>query len=181
MNRTVSTLIIAAAATLALTVGASARESRCKGEITAIGSASITKAGAEKSAETNWRRTVVARYGEFMSDFAKAEDATKQCGKTLLGLTRCELRARPCPAAETTPSGAPTCSGMASPKAKCEDDILAVQTAISKKQPQCWVGEVDGVEGKDTVKAIKCVQKALKLPTTGELDNATLDALGVKL
>ena len=86
MNR-ISFVLSAVLLTL-FAAGANAKDrdrdrDRCRAEISATGTASLTQGGAEKSAEANWRRTVIARHGEFYSDFGKALDSSKQCGKTM--------------------------------------------------------------------------------------------------
>ena len=181
MNR-ITSLICSAAAMTVLSCGAMAKDrdrddhrEYCKGEISATGSAALTQSGAEKSAETNWRRTVVAKYGEFYSDFAKAKNASTQCGKTLLGLKRCEVSARPCPTAETAPTGQISCAGKSD---RCDEGVLEVQMLLGKKG--CPVEKEDGIEGSGTRSAIKCFQEKNKLKKTGEIDDTTRDALGLK-
>ncbi len=148
---------------------------RCRAEISATGTASLTQGGAEKSAEANWRRTVIARHGEFYSDFGKALDSSKQCGKTMLKLTRCEVRARPCPSELSAPSGQASCAGKSD---RCDEGVLEIQLLLGKKG--CPLEKEDGIEGNDTRKAIRCFQEKSKLKRTGEIDEATRDALGLK-
>jgi hypothetical protein len=158
------------AAMVAISVsGAAAVESKCKAMVTATGAAAPTRKGAQNKAITNWRRAVIAKYGEFYGDFDKAHHANaEQCGQTLVGLYRCEARGRPC----LEHGGVASCEGKSS---RCDTGVLEVQLLLKKKG--CPVEIEDGIEGKDTRNALKCFQRKEGLPVTGEADSRTRHAL----
>lgn len=148
--------------------------------ISEIGSAAVTEAGAKQNARTNWRRKVIFTYGETFSDFARARDGVEgPCVKTLIGLTRCEARGRPCAPENAAPSGGGgireiACDARRDSK-NCDPGTKWVQTVLN--QAGCKTS-VDGSAGKGTVAAVKCFQKKNNLPDTGDSsDPRVLQAL----
>jgi hypothetical protein len=148
---------------------------QCKDTVTATGRAAFTLNGAKSNAITNWRRDVVARYGEFYADFEKAKDANvERCGKTIIGMQRCEASAKPC-----LTGAAPSCdiapvACTSKDSANCDPSVKAVQIKLTQKG--CRTG-ADGSAGPSTAAALKCFQKKAKITESGEIDNATCAAL----
>lgn len=150
----------------------------CKGSITAIGSAALTLDGAKRNAIKNWQRAVVAKYGEFWGNFDKArESAVAPCGKTLIGLQRCEAKGRPClgerPVDSDNLPGEIECKSGDSKN--CDERVKWLQSKLAAFG--CSPGKVDGADGPNTKDAIKCAQRKLKIEENGELTSALIDKL----
>lgn len=152
----------------------------CKSDmITATGSAGFTERGAKNNAIANWRRDVVARYGEFWADFEQARDAdVSLCAHTMMKiLLRCEARGRPClvsadnssPVSVLTPV---TCKR--SDSRNCNPYIKAMQIKLTQKG--CRTG-ADGAAGPSTAAALSCFQRKANLTETGAVDLPTINAL----
>ena len=145
---------------------------KCRAEIMATGSASLTESGAKAKAIQNWRRSVIANYGEFYGSFENAKDTKVGCTKTLMGLMRCEVRGRPCPQAASVGPREIACTADDSPN--CDPGVKWAQTQLSAKG--CPT-RTDGSAGPSTSRAVLCFQRKSKISDTGDLDQATLKAL----
>ncbi|HXF54457.1 MAG TPA: hypothetical protein VNK52_10080, partial [Hyphomicrobiaceae bacterium] len=131
MLKNIARLLVGVGVLVAASPSAFAQD--CKAEVVATGRAAFTLNGAKNNAITNWRRDVVARYGEFYADFEKAKDANvERCGKTIIGMQRCEARAKPCltggPSCNITPVA---CTSKDS--ANCDPSVKAVQIKLTQK------------------------------------------------
>jgi hypothetical protein len=168
--------LLVASVGLVMVASPAAFAQQCKDTVTATGRAAFTLNGAKSNAITNWRRDVVARYGEFYADFEKAKDGNvERCGKTIIGMQRCEASAKPC-----LTGTAPTCGEIAPVACKstdskeCDPSVKAVQAKLTQKGCRTTA---DGNAGPSTVTALKCFQKKAKITESGEIDNATCAAL----
>jgi hypothetical protein len=177
MTTIISRLII----TMSLVVfGATAglAQSNCKPEVNATGSAALTQKGAEDRAISNWRRAVVLRYGEVFATYDRAEGrSVGRCGKTILGLTRCEATGRPCEVAVATDgTGGPEIACVAKKDSKnCDPFVKWVQSRLNAKLGSNL--KVDGAAGKQTQDSLRRFQRQNNLGTSGELDDKTIAAL----
>jgi hypothetical protein len=154
----------------------------CKAEITATGSAALTKPGAEEKAKTQWRRTVIARYGDFFGQFDQAKSTTERCTKTLLGLTRCEVRGQPCEATSVNVvQGTPVTNEIecnaATDSKKCIPVVKWVQTQLNAKLGANL--KPDGSAGRETEAAIRRFKKQANVvnPNNSDITDALINAL----
>jgi hypothetical protein len=184
MKRYLLALTVTAGAVLAMPTDSFAQTSgkNCKAEISATGSAALTKPGAEEKAKTQWRRTVIARYGDFYGQFDQAKSTTERCTKTLLGLTRCEVRGQPCEATTVSViSGTAVVNELecnpSTDSKKCIPVVKWVQTQLNAK-----IGanlKADGAAGRETEAAIRRFKKQSNLLNHGnsEINDALINAL----
>ena len=154
----------------------------CKPEISVTGTAALTENGAKENAKAQWRRTVFARYGDFYGSVEQAKGASERCVKTLLKLTRCELRAQPCEATVKGSSAAyDTATEIACVKGQdsvnCEPLVKWVQTRLNAKLGTNL--KVDGSARTATQAAIKRFKKERRLaqPDEADITQGLLDAL----
>ena len=148
------------------------QEVRCRAEISATGSAALTESGAKEKAIGNWRRSVIARYGEFFSNFEKARGSSvSRCAKTLLGLTRCEARGQPCEAGLTT---ANEISCDRDDSANCSPTVKWIQTRLNAKGARL---KVDGAEGEATRQALRKFKQTNGLGDDSDVTEKVLQAL----
>lgn len=171
--------------TVALAFGTSAAYAQgaagvnCKPTRTATGSAALGEAAAKASAIANWRRTVILNYGESHSEYAVAKkDGEPKCGKTMLGLTRCEVTAAPC---EKAGSGAETGPFPIDENCDPGDDrcVRIVKWVQRKlKQKGYYEKEVDGIPGEGTARAIRRYKKDKGIGgAADEIDEALVNSL----
>jgi hypothetical protein len=144
----------------------------------ATGSAALGQAAAKASAVTNWRRAVILKYGESHSDYTKAREQGENCGKTLLGLTRCEVRGSPC---ESTMAGNSSGGIEAGSDETCESErcIRVVKWVQRKLRDRGYYDrEVDGIPGEGTARAIRRYKKDKGLGgAPDEIDEALINSL----
>jgi hypothetical protein len=180
MFKRITQIAIAVGLAFSITSAASAQSRDCKPDVTATGRAALTEAGARANAITNWRRDSIARFGEFYANFDNASDSSMRCAKTLMGLQRCEAKGRPCGVAQGSPgtsAGSGDIPGIActsKDSKNCEPETKWLQSRLSAKGCKT---KIDGSEGPSTSEAVKCFQRQAKLSVTGEVDQATVDAL----
>jgi len=155
-----------------------AQEQRCKPGQTATGSASLGEAAATASAVSNWRRAVILKYGESHSDYGKARDTSKACGKTMMGLTRCEVKGAPCETASGSVGGdskyEEACEGGGDSD-RCVRVVRWVQRRLKAKG--FYNKDVDGIPGEGTAAAVRKYKKSNGLGSNDEIDDALLKSL----
>ena len=154
----------------------------CKAEITATGAAALTRTGAEEKAKTQWRRTAISRHGDFYGQFNEAKGTTERCTRTLLGLTRCEVRGQPCEATTVAViSGTAVVNEIecnpATDSKKCIPVVKWVQTQLNAKLGGKL--KADGSAGRETEAAIRRYKKQANLPNPANSDitDALINAL----
>ena len=151
----------------------------CKQEVNATGQASLTLDGAKQNAIKNWQRSVVLRYGEIFSKFDQAAPGKTAdlCGKTVLGLNRCEAKGRPCaPSGASNPTPGPVVIGPGRERdfgncdttdsADCAPVVKWVQRHLNRKIDAGL--KVDGAAGTNTQKAIRRFKSLRGLPNSND-------------
>ncbi len=176
-----SSLLRLALLTVALvftTTASYAQGMSCKPMQQATGSASLGAAAAKASAVSNWRRAVILKYGESHSDYAKAKDQGENCGKTMLGLTRCEVRGAPCETAQAGGNGGIEVGGdeNCGDSERCVRVVKWVQRKL--KDRGYYEKDVDGIPGDGTARAIRRYKKDKNLGgAPDEIDEALITSL----
>lgn len=167
----------AALATCVLAAAPASAEPKCKPSVRATGSAALTMEGAKRKAIQNWRRAVVAQYGEFYGNFDKAQDASvAPCGKTLIGLSRCEARGRPCVGEQEVDSeGLPEIMCRRSDSRNCDPHVKWLQSRLNGIG--CSPGKIDGADGPNTKSAVRCAQRKFRMEENGEVTASLVDKL----
>jgi hypothetical protein len=176
-------LMAALAFTSTASYAQGAAGANCKPMRTATGSAALGEAAAKASAIANWRRTVILNYGESHSEYAVAQkNGDPKCGKTMLGLTRCEVTAAPCEKA-----GAAQDNGginiPAGPNDECSPDadrcvkiVKWVQRRL--KERGYYDLDVDGIPGQGTAKAIRRYKRDKNIGgAPDDIDEALINSL----
>jgi hypothetical protein len=109
---------------------------------------------ARGSAEKEWKREVVTKYGERFQNWANAVCKRSECVPAAIGgLTRCSVSAIPC-------AKKPTFEGSGSAAvALSSDEVKEVQRLLKVK--------ADGNWGSGSTAALEKWQAAKKLPVTG--------------
>jgi len=162
---------------LALSTSAGFAQERCKPSQTATGSASLGESAATASAVSNWRRAVILKYGESHSDYGKAKETSKACGKTMMGLTRCEVKGAPCESTSASSGDSKyeeACDGNGDSD-RCVRVVRWVQRRLKAKG--FYNKEVDGIPGEGTAAAVRKYKKANGLGNNDEIDDAFLKSL----
>lgn len=161
---------------LAVAPPASAQD-QCKPSVKAVGAAALTMEGAKRKAIRNWQRAVIAQYGEFFGNFDKARDASvAPCGRTLIGLSRCEARGRPCLTEQTAePGEIPEIDCKRRDSRNCLPAIKWLQTRLDGIG--CSPGKIDGADGPNTNSAVRCAQRKFRQEESGEVTAALVDQL----
>lgn len=153
---------------------ANAQSYTCKSEIVATGNGALTEHGAKDKAIRQWRNQVVTQHGVFYGDFAIANDGkggvVERCARSLLGLTVCQARGRPC----LVPSGSTESECRKSDSPNCDPTVKWVQSRLVAKGFDL---SVDGSAGPRTEKAIRAFRKSAKLEDSGEIDDKLIEAL----
>lgn len=173
-----SALALALAVALCLAAGRpAAAQEDCKRSVRAVGAAALTLEGAKRKAIKNWQRAVIAQYGEFYGNFDKARDASvAPCGKTLIGLSRCEATGRPCVAAqEADQDGLPELRCRKRDSVNCDGHVKWIQSRLDAIG--CSPGKIDGAAGPNTASAIRCAQRKFGQEQSGEVTAALVDKL----
>ena len=160
----------------------------CKQEVNATGTASLTLNGAKENAVKAWTKSVVLRYGELFAKFeqAAAGKTADLCGRSTLGLHRCEAKGKPCaPGGASNPQPG-TATGTVGPRelqclpsdsSNCVGVVKWVQTRLNDK-----IGanlRPDGAEGGQTERAIRRFKRGRNLPSADDptINEALLAAL----
>ena len=171
-----------AAAALTFTATASYAQgaaANCKPVQQATGSASLGEPAAKASAVSNWRRSVILKFGESHSDYGIAQQTGQACGKTMLGLTRCEVRGAPCekPGATTGGSNPDWVDEVcATDSDRCVRIVKWVQRKL--KQKGFYAKDVDGIPGEGTARAIRNYKKDKGIGgAPDEIDDALVQSL----
>jgi hypothetical protein len=87
-----------------LAMPAEAQAQACKSRIVASGTARPTDSWARRTANSMWKRQVIAEFGEQYGELSAAKDVDYRCAGGSLG-RRCTVEATPCRVGETTSSG----------------------------------------------------------------------------
>jgi hypothetical protein len=167
-------LSLACLAVCCFSAQSSAQDVSCKREVVATGGGALTEAGAKKKAIDAWRKQVVADLGIFYGDFEQANDGKgggiERCARSLLGLTVCQARGRPCQG----PSGATEIKCDRGDSKNCDPTVKWVQSRLKAKG---YDVSVDGAAGPNTEKAISAYRKKTGVGEGGEIDEKLVGSL----
>src|SRR5579875_3855391 len=96
-----------------------------------------------------------------------------------VALAACSSSPKPAPAPAPAPVAAPAPppAPTATPEQNQADKGLVRQVQTTLKQDHMYRGRIDGAWGPMTARGVTRFQKAHSLPTTGQLDDATLSAM----
>jgi hypothetical protein len=170
-------LALAVGLMLAIAAPATAQERTCKPEITATGGGAIRDTRAKEKAVEAWRQQAVANNGIFFGNEKDANDGkgllVERCAKTLLGLTVCQARGRPCLVKQADLPNEIACIKSEDSK-NCNPTVKWVQKRLNDKGAKLTV---DGSPGKGTEAAIVKFKKANKLGDDSDIDEKLIDAL----
>lgn len=177
MPNILAKLALAAGLLLAAAMPAAAQQERsCKPEITATGGGAIRDSRAKEKAVEAWRQQAVANNGIFYGNEKDANDGkgiiVERCAKSLLGLTICQARGRPCLVKQADRPNEIACTKDDSKN--CEPDVKWIQQRLKDKG---FNVTVDGSAGKGTAKAIKEFKKKNKLGDDDEITEKLIEAL----
>jgi hypothetical protein len=168
--------IVAGLVSIAIAAPASAQERSCKPEITATGGGAIRESRSKEKAVDAWRQQAVANNGIFYGNEKDANDGkgviVERCAKSLLGLTICQARARPCLVKQADKPNEIACTKDDSKN--CEPDVKWIQQRLKDKG---FNVTVDGSAGRSTGKAIRDFKKKNKLGDDDEITEKLLEAL----
>lgn len=158
--------------------GASAN---CKPVQQATGSAALGEAAAKASAVANWRRSVILKFGESHSDFGIATSKGEACGKTMLGLTRCEVRGAPCEkTGGTTGNGNVIDAGEGEQCPVDADRCVKIVKWVQRKLKDkgYYEKELDGIPGEGTARAIRRYKRDKNIGgAPDDIDEALISSL----
>ena len=174
-------ITIVALATIGATASASFAQdrdrARCKPVQSATGWAHYGDSAATNSAVASWRRAVILKYGERYSDYVKdAKDKSKDCGKTMLGLQRCEVRGAPCEADAVALGTYEEACESGDDANRCVRVVKWVRRRLKAKG--YYTKEVDGIPGEGTVAAVRKYKRANRLGDNDDIDDTFLKSLG---
>lgn len=146
-----------------------AQKSDCQKErISGSGGMRPTEGLARGSAEKEWKREVLTKYGERYQNWANAVCKKSECVPAAIGgLTRCSISGIPCAVKpKFEGSGSATVVGLTS------DEVKEMQRLLKVK--------ADGNFGSGSVNALLRYQRANKLPEIGEPTKDMLERLRKK-
>lgn len=177
MANVIARLALAVGLILSFAAPSLAAERTCKSEITATGGGAIRESRAKEKAEDAWRQQAVANHGIFYGDSKEANDGkgvlVERCAKSLLGLTICQARGRPCLVQKADFPNEIACVKSEDSK-NCDPTVKWVQSRLNAKGYKLTV---DGSAGKSTETAIRKFKKDNKLGDDVEIDEKLLEAL----
>ncbi|NJM55765.1 MAG: peptidoglycan-binding protein [Verrucomicrobiae bacterium] len=168
--------LVAGLVSLAFAAPASAEERSCKPEITATGGGAIRDSRAKEKAVEAWRQQAVANNGIFYGNEKDANDGkgitVERCAKSLLGLTICQARGRPCLVKQADKPNEIACTKDDSKN--CQPEVKWVQQRLKDKGVSITV---DGSPGPGTAKAIRDFKKKNGLGNDDEITEKLIEAL----
>lgn len=161
---------------VAVAAPAAAQDRSCKPEITATGGGAIRDNRAKEKAIEAWRQQAVANNGIFYGNEADANEGkgilVERCAKSLLGLTICQARGRPCLVKKADRPNEIACTKDDS--RNCEPEVKWVQQRLKDNG---FDVTVDGSAGRGTEKAIRAFKKKNKIGDDGDIDEKLIEAL----
>ncbi len=175
-NLVLKLALIVGFALTATATNAAAQDRKCRAEINATGGGAIRESRAKEKAEDAWRQQAVANHGIFYGESKEANEGkgvlVERCAKSLLGLTICQARGRPCLVAKADFPNEIACTSNDSKN--CNSTVKWVQTRLKDKGVNIYV---DGSAGKGTEAAIRKFKKDNKLGDNAEIDDKLIEAL----